>query len=180
MEEKQLLFRERFSTPLGLMVTIATEKAIVLLEFTDRQIIDLEFELVKKQFGAEIEEGSNGVIEKLKSQLNEYFDGNLKQFDLPLLSLGSPFQEMVWKTLQAIPYGHTKSYGDQALDLGSANYVRAVAKANGSNRIAIVIPCHRVTGKKGQLTGYSGGLWRKTWLLNHERSFSDDNGLLKF
>ena len=180
MEEKQLLFCERFPTPLGIMVTVATQKAIVLLEFSDRQIIDDEFEKIKKEYGAEITEGSNGVIEKLKFQLKEYFEGNLKQFDIPLMAFGSPFQKEVWNILQAIPYGHTKSYADQALDLGSPNYVRAVAKANGSNRIAIVVPCHRVIGKKGQLTGYSGGLWRKTWLLNHERSFTDDNGLLKF
>ena len=105
-------------------------------------------------------------------QLDEYFKGTRKVFSLPLEPEGSRFQQVVWRQLAAIPYGQTVSYLDVAEAIGNKQAVRAVGSANGQNRIAIVIPCHRVIGRNGQLTGYGGGLWRKAWLLRHEAGFS--------
>ena len=101
-------------------------------------------------------------------QLQQYFAGTRQQFDLPLSPQGTAFQQRVWQALQAIPYGETRSYGVQAQMLGNAKAVRAVGLANGRNPIGIVIPCHRVIGANGALTGYAGGLPRKQWLLAHE------------
>lgn len=105
-------------------------------------------------------------------QLDEYFKGKRKIFSLPLEPAASRFQQVVWRQLAAIPYGQTVSYLDIALAIGNRQAVRAVGNANGQNKIAIVIPCHRVIGRNGQLTGYGGGLWRKAWLLQHEARFS--------
>jgi AraC family transcriptional regulator of adaptative response/methylated-DNA-[protein]-cysteine methyltransferase len=104
----------------------------------------------------------------LNAQLEEYFSGDRKEFDLPLVLPGTPFQQKVWAGLQAIPYGSTRSYKGQAEVIGHPNAVRAVAKANGDNRVAILIPCHRVTGANGELVGYGGGVWRKQYLLKLE------------
>lgn len=169
MDKKEQLLYDKFHTPLGPMVTIGSNYGICLLEFDDREVLESDFTQIQNYFKSSILQGSNPLIEKLKFQVSEYFSGTLKQFDIPLLTPGSDFQKAVWGILQKIPYGHTRSYQEQALSLGNPKAVRAVAKANGMNRIAIVIPCHRVIGKNGQLTGYSGGLWRKTWLLNHEK-----------
>ncbi|MFI5264282.1 MAG: methylated-DNA--[protein]-cysteine S-methyltransferase [Candidatus Kapaibacterium sp.] len=102
------------------------------------------------------------------SQLTEYFSGKRKEFSLPLAPEGTPFQKQVWQELQAIPFGEKRSYLDIAIKLGDKNLTRAVGAANGKNPIAIIIPCHRVVGENGALTGYAGGLWRKEWLLNFE------------
>ena len=104
----------------------------------------------------------------MQAQLNAYFDGDRKDFDIPLDLRGTPFQERVWTVLRDIPYGETRSYMDQAIALGIPKAVRAVASANGDNRIAIMVPCHRVIGKNGTLVGYGGGLWRKQFLLDLE------------
>lgn len=104
-------------------------------------------------------------------QLDEYFKGQRKAFSLPLKPAGSRFQQIVWRQLAAIPYGQTVSYLDIARAIGNEQAVRAVGSANGQNKVAIVIPCHRVIGSNGQLTGYGGGLWRKAWLLQHEARF---------
>lgn len=101
-------------------------------------------------------------------QLQEYFAGERKQFDLKLNPLGTEFQQKVWKTLQQIPYGKTISYRELSLKVGDINAIRAVAAANGKNPLWIVVPCHRVIGSNGSLTSYAGGLWRKKWLLDHE------------
>jgi AraC family transcriptional regulator, regulatory protein of adaptative response / methylated-DNA-[protein]-cysteine methyltransferase len=170
MEKNDQLFYDTFPTPLGTMIAAGNINGIAILEFTDIQTTETGLLRIQKESGSIIIPGINPIIEKLKYQLNEYFDGKLRQFDLQLNISGTPFQQNVWKKLQEIPYGETWSYQEQATALGNPNSVRAVAKANGSNMIAIVIPCHRVIGKNGQLTGYSGGLWRKTWLLDHERT----------
>jgi methylated-DNA-[protein]-cysteine S-methyltransferase len=104
----------------------------------------------------------------MRAQLAAYFDGKLREFTVPLDVRGTPFQQKVWATLRTIPYGETWSYGDLARKLGAPTATRAVAHANGDNPIAIVIPCHRVIGSDGELTGYGGGLWRKRALLERE------------
>jgi AraC family transcriptional regulator of adaptative response/methylated-DNA-[protein]-cysteine methyltransferase len=169
IEKKEPFLYKMFPTPIGTLVTIGSNNDICLLEFDDSEVLESEFTKIQIYLKTTIIPGSNPLIEKLQFQVGEYFSGNLKQFDIPLLTPGSEFQKAVWGILQDIPYGQTMSYQEQAISLGSPKAYRAVAKANGSNRIAIVIPCHRVIAKNGQLTGYKGGLCRKTWLLNHEK-----------
>ncbi len=118
---------------------------------------------------AEVVEGPNAVLDQAVSQLEEYFDGTRREFDLPLDPQGTPFQQSVWMVLRTIPYGRTISYGQQAGQLGDPNKARAVGAANGKNPLSIVVPCHRVIGAGGQLTGFAAGLDVKSWLLDHER-----------
>lgn len=159
---------ERFSTPLGPMIAIGDDEGIYLLEFAERRMLETELKQLEKYFNASILPGTNKSIKELKKQLNEYFEGKRRQFDVPLRTFGTEFQKKAWNALLKIPYGKTRSYKMQAEIIGHPKAVRAVGTANGCNRIAIVIPCHRVIGENGKLTGYGGGLWRKQWLLNHE------------
>jgi len=110
----------------------------------------------------------NNLMHEAVAQVEAYFDGSLKEFELPLRSEGSPFQRAVWRELEGIPYGTVTSYGEIARRVGKPTASRAVGAANGRNPIAIIVPCHRVIGADGSLTGYGGGMWRKEWLLNHE------------
>jgi methylated-DNA-[protein]-cysteine S-methyltransferase len=114
-------------------------------------------------------EGSTPVLERAVAQLQEYFDGTRREFDLPLDPSGTPFQQSAWMVLRTIPYGKTISYGQQAARLGDPNKARAVGAANGKNPLSIVVPCHRVIGSSGDLTGFAAGLDVKSWLLDHER-----------
>jgi len=114
-------------------------------------------------------EGSTPVLDEAISQLEEYFDGTRRDFDLPLDPAGTPFQQSAWMVLRTIPYGKTISYGQQAEQLGDPNKARAVGAANGKNPLSIVVPCHRVVGSNGDLTGFAAGLDVKSWLLDHER-----------
>lgn len=108
------------------------------------------------------------MIEEVECQLEEYFEGNRKDFSLPLVVPSSDFQKKTWNALLQIPYGQTRSYKQQANAIANTQAVRAVARANGENRISIIIPCHRVIGSDGTITGYGGGIQRKQWLLKHE------------
>jgi AraC family transcriptional regulator of adaptative response/methylated-DNA-[protein]-cysteine methyltransferase len=162
---------ERFSTPLGPMLTIGNDEGIYLLEFTDRRMLETELKELERHFKASILPGTGRYIKELKVQLYEYFEGKRKEFDVPLKTFGTEFQRKAWDALLTIPYGTTRSYEEQAKIINEPKAVRAIGTANGCNRIAIVIPCHRVIGKNGKLTGYGGGLWRKQWLLDHERKF---------
>lgn len=115
-----------------------------------------------------IEHSTNTVLESTKQQLKEYFDGNRRSFDIPVQSDGTDFQQKVWQTLMDIPFGKTWNYGELAQAIGNKNASRAVGAANGKNPISIIVPCHRVIGANGELTGYLGGLKAKEWLLKHE------------
>ena len=159
---------ERFDTPLGPMFVAASERGVCLLEFTDRRMLETEFRDLQKRLKTTIEYGQNAHTQQAQKELAEYFRGERRAFSLALDAPGTDFQRLVWAALRAIPFGRTVSYADQARTIGQPNAVRAVARANGMNRIAIVIPCHRVIGKDGSLTGYAGGLERKRWLLKHE------------
>ena len=162
----------KIETPLGEMVAGATDDGVCLLEFHDRKILPAEFEDLTRLLDTTIEDGENKHLKTLRKQLKEYFNGKRKEFDILLVTPGSPFQQAVWKELLEIPFGKTRSYQEQANLLNKSDSVRAVANANGINRISIVIPCHRVIGSDGKLTGYGGGLKRKKWLLDHEKKYS--------
>jgi AraC family transcriptional regulator of adaptative response/methylated-DNA-[protein]-cysteine methyltransferase len=156
-------------SPLGPIVTAANQHGICLLEFTDRRMLETQFTTLKKLFSCAIVPGENEHLTKLRQELDAYFAGELRQFSVPLVYPGSPFQLRVWNELLRIPYGETCSYEELARRIGSASGQRAVGHANGTNRVAILIPCHRVVNKDGKLGGYGGGLWRKQHLLDLER-----------
>lgn len=154
------------------MIAASTDEGVCLLEFNDRKILPAEYKDLQRLLGTTIENGENKHLKVLRKQLAEYFAGSRKEFTVPLLTPGSEFQMAVWKELQNIPFGSTRSYQEQAAALNSPESIRAVANANGMNRIAVVIPCHRVIGSDGRLVGYGGGLKRKKWLLDHEKKYS--------
>lgn len=168
-KDRKIINITRLETPLGTMFAGAVEQGICLLEFTDRKMLETELKSIAKLLNANIIQGANQHFDLLKQQLEEYFEGKRKTFSVPLFTLGTEFQQSVWKELQNIPYGSTRSYKQQAAALQKPEAVRAVANANGMNRISIIIPCHRVIGNDGSLTGYGGGLWRKQWLLDLEK-----------
>jgi AraC family transcriptional regulator of adaptative response/methylated-DNA-[protein]-cysteine methyltransferase len=159
----------RILTPLGPMLAGATSDGICLLEFTDRRMLATQLKRIATRLDAHFVPGSNAITSALERELAAYFAGELREFTLPLVMPGSDFQVSVWNMLRSIPYGQTRSYSEQAAAIGNPAAVRAVARANGDNRIAIIIPCHRVIGADGALTGYGGGLWRKRYLLALEQ-----------
>ncbi|MBK7876842.1 MAG: methylated-DNA--[protein]-cysteine S-methyltransferase [Planctomycetes bacterium] len=168
-EGAQVIRVRELGTPLGPMLAAATAKGVVLLEFVDRRAIEAQVATLRRRMELPIVPGTNAVLDRLARELGEYFAGTRARFDVPLHAPGTPFQEAVWKELRAIPPGATRSYADVARALGRPTATRAVARANGDNRLALLLPCHRVIGSDGALTGYAGGLWRKEWLLAHER-----------
>ena len=170
MTEKPLLLH-RFTTPLGPMFVCASERGVCLLEFVDRRMLETEFRDLQRLFNAPILAGENAHTRQAEREMGEYFAGSRFVFDVPLDTPGTAFRQAVWRILQTIPYGQTASYAEQAAKLGKPQAVRAVASANGANRVSIIIPCHRVIGKDGSLTGYAGGLARKQWLLEHEHRY---------
>ncbi|MEM1216666.1 MAG: methylated-DNA--[protein]-cysteine S-methyltransferase, partial [Bacteroidota bacterium] len=166
--QPNVILLTRMDTPIGPMFIAATERGICLLEFTDRRMLETEFRDLQRLLKAIILYGENEHTKQMKRELREYFAGQRHTFDVTLDQPGSAFQQKVWTALQTIPAGETRSYQALAEHLGQPTAYRAVARANGFNRIAIVVPCHRVIGKHGSLTGYGGGLARKEWLLTHE------------
>ncbi len=143
---------------------------LIEIQSENGEIIRLDF-LKEKRYDEKLEP----VLAEAKRQLNDYFDGKRKVFDLPLKTYGTHYQKRVWNELTKIPYGKTLSYKDIAVGIGNENACRAVGNANNKNKIAIIIPCHRVVGSNGKLVGYEGGLWRKKWLLEHEKRFLINN-----
>jgi len=166
----------RVLTPLGPMLVGATHDRLCLAEFADRRMLATQIERLRKRFGCAVVPGANEVIELFADELERWFDGDLREFTTPLADPGTDFQRQVWQALRAIPYGRTTSYGELARTIGRPQAVRAVARANGDNRLAIIIPCHRVIGSDGRLTGYGGGLWRKRRLLDHEQAVAGEDG----
>ena len=158
----------RLLTPLGPMVAASVDEGICMLEFADRRMLETQVKRLKKYFGGEIIPGDSEYLGQLADELERYFEGELQEFSVPLVYPGTDFQVACWDYMRTIPYGATRSYSDEANAVGKPNATRAVGSANGDNRIAIVIPCHRVVGSDGKLSGYGGGLWRKRFLLDHE------------
>ena len=161
---------KRIETPLGTMIACANENGICMLEFSDRKALPTELKEISKHFDANIVQGENPHFKTLEKELEEYFEGKRKDFTVPLAPVGTDFQKKVWEILRTIPYGTTRTYQQQADILGIPKAVRAVANANGLNKISIIIPCHRVIGSNGTLTGYGGGIWRKQKLLELEKA----------
>jgi AraC family transcriptional regulator of adaptative response/methylated-DNA-[protein]-cysteine methyltransferase len=167
-----LLTAAWIETPLGPMLAIASDAGLELLEFVDRRALETELRELRKTLRSgqvAVVPGDHPILHRTAAQLGEYFAGGRHDFDLPLAQHGSAFQMSVWRALCEIPYGETRSYSDMARRVGSPAAVRAIGRVNGQNRIAIVVPCHRVIRADGSLCGYGGGRWRKQWLLDHER-----------
>lgn len=156
-------------SPVGPLLMGANDDGVCLLEFTDRRALETQIATLRRRFACAIVPGTHTHLDRLQSELTAYFAGTLRQFTVPLVYPGTPFQCKVWEQLLRIPYGETRSYEDIARAVGTPGAQRAVGTANGCNRIAIVIPCHRVVNKGGKLGGYGGGLWRKQLLLDLER-----------
>jgi O-6-methylguanine DNA methyltransferase len=155
-------------TPLGEMLALASSAGLCLLEFAQGTTrLNEEIAQVEALHGSQTQ-GDSALLDQLQHELNDYFAGERSSFDVPLDFVGTPFQKKVWQALLDIPYGVTWSYAQEASHMGQSSAVRAVAAANGSNKIAIVVPCHRVIGSNGSLTGYAGGLLRKRKLLDLE------------
>jgi AraC family transcriptional regulator, regulatory protein of adaptative response / methylated-DNA-[protein]-cysteine methyltransferase len=167
-KNRELVTLSWIRTAVGPMVVGTTTAAICLLEFSDRRMLETQLKNLRRRLRATFVPGTNGLVAALQQQLDEYFNGERTQFDLPLHYPGTPFQSAVWSALLEIPYGRTCSYQEVARTVGRPRAVRAVGTANGMNRIAILIPCHRVVNANGELGGYGGGLWRKRRLLELE------------
>jgi AraC family transcriptional regulator of adaptative response/methylated-DNA-[protein]-cysteine methyltransferase len=166
------LLAERIETPLGAMLAIVDDEGLRLLEFVDRRAMERELTILRTRLKTNIVPGEHPHLDAVRSQLADYFSDKKLTFDVPVAPIGSDFQRRAWKILQSIPVGETRSYSWMAEKLGDRGARRAVGRANGTNMMCIVIPCHRVIRADGTLCGYGGGLWRKKWLLDHERRFA--------
>ncbi|MBM3819722.1 MAG: methylated-DNA--[protein]-cysteine S-methyltransferase [Acidimicrobiia bacterium] len=166
---KDCVITTAIETPLGAILAGATDEGLCLLEFPDRRMLEGQLERLERLLRMPLVPGEHPHLAKAREELGRYFEGTLKDFTVPLVFRGTEFEERVWRELVTIPYGQTISYAELANRVGSPGAQRAVGRANGMNRISIVIPCHRVVNADGKLGGYGGGLWRKHWLLALER-----------
>jgi AraC family transcriptional regulator of adaptative response/methylated-DNA-[protein]-cysteine methyltransferase len=171
---RPILAARWLDTPIGAMLAVADETGLHLLEFAERQALPREIARLKERVGP-ICFGQSKVIEALDDQLGQYFSGRRATFDVPVVQRGTAFEARVWEALQQVPSGQTRPYGEIARSIGRPDAPRAVARANGANQVAILVPCHRIVGADGSLTGYGGQLWRKQWLLEHERRMTTMN-----
>ncbi|MDF7666373.1 methylated-DNA--[protein]-cysteine S-methyltransferase [Orbaceae bacterium ESL0727] len=183
--DKNIISIKQLTTPLGLMYMGATKDGLCLLDFCDGPKLENTFKQLIKCYNAtliHIDEKRNSDnppihnphLTQTEHELKDYFTGQRQQFSVALDIKGTVFQQKVWHALMTIPYGETCSYQAQAKHIEQPKAVRAVANTNGMNRISIIIPCHRVIGANGTLTGYTGGLWRKAWLLEHEKNHTTE------
>lgn len=170
----RVLHASRIDTPLGAMVAVADEEVLRLLEFEDRRALPREIAALRRRAGAAVVPGESGVLAAIHADLDAYFAGRSLCFTTPFRRDGTPFQESVWRVLDAIPPGTTTSYREVARRVGHPHAVRAVARANGANCLALVVPCHRVVSASGDVSGYGGGRWRKQWLIDHERRHAEE------
>ena len=158
----------RLATPLGPMAAASTPRGIAMLEFAERRMLETQIRRLEERFSARILPGISPWFPVLQDELNTYFAGRLREFSTPLDLRGSPFQMQVWRELRRIPFGQVRTYGEQARAMGSPAALRAVGRANGENPLSILVPCHRVLGADGSMTGYGGRIWRKEALLRLE------------
>lgn len=168
-DDLRIIHTQQMDTPIGPLVAGATDDGLCLLEFADRRAFQKQMDTLRRRFRAALVPGRHKYLDLLSRQLTEYFNGRRTEFTLPLDTPGTEFQQEVWAALRKIPCGKTWSYAQLARHIGRSGAQRAVGRANGDNRIAILIPCHRVVKDDGTLCGYGGGLWRKQFLLDLER-----------
>jgi AraC family transcriptional regulator, regulatory protein of adaptative response / methylated-DNA-[protein]-cysteine methyltransferase len=157
-------------TPLGSMLAGVSNESVYQLEFADRRGLERSYAEMRRRFSLPVLPGENSVMKQLRAELQEYFSGTRKNFTVPVAMGGTKFQQSVWEELTRIPYGTTANYEDIAKRLNAPSAVRAVARANGTNRLYLLVPCHRVIAKDGTLSGYGGGVWRKRLILELERT----------
>ncbi|MEO7950382.1 MAG: trifunctional transcriptional activator/DNA repair protein Ada/methylated-DNA--[protein]-cysteine S-methyltransferase [Spartobacteria bacterium] len=165
------LFAQRIETPLGAMIAVADDEGLRLLEFAERRALEREIGLLRKRLRTNIVPGEHRYLDQIRKEMAGYFSGKALEFTVPLAPIGSEFQMRAWEVLRSIPVAETRSYSWMADQLGNAGARRAVGRANGTNMLCLIIPCHRVIRADGTLCGYGGGLWRKKWLLEHERKW---------
>jgi AraC family transcriptional regulator, regulatory protein of adaptative response / methylated-DNA-[protein]-cysteine methyltransferase len=175
-KDRACLFAERIETPLGAMLAFADDEGLRLLEFTDRRALERELTILRRRLRTSVVPGEHRYLTMIRTQLADYFSGKNLEFDIPLAPIGSAFQLRTWDLLRSIPVAETRSYSWMAERMKVPGARRAVGRANGTNMICIVIPCHRVIRADGTLCGYGGGLWRKKWLLDHERKWKRARG----
>jgi AraC family transcriptional regulator, regulatory protein of adaptative response / methylated-DNA-[protein]-cysteine methyltransferase len=171
--DARVLMSRWIETPLGAMLAVADDAGLRVLDFVDRRGLERQITRMRAKLGCVIVPGAHRYLDAIERELKRYFAGESwlgqrEPLGVPLAAEGTPFQREVWAELQRIPLGETRSYGKQAASIGKPEAVRAVARANGENFLSLVIPCHRVIGASGDMTGYGGGIWRKQWLLDHE------------
>lgn len=171
-EGTAFIYMTEIPTPLGPMFAGTTSTGVCLLEFMNTVRLEKEFEDLKQLLNAEMIAGQHAHLDQLKQELAEYFEGIRKVFTVPLHTPGNAFAQGVWSCLQEIPYGETCTYKEQAERMNNPKAIRAIASTNGRNRLAIIIPCHRVIGSDGKMTGYAGGTDKKKWLLKFEKEHS--------
>lgn len=157
------LHKLKYKSPIGVIEIIGTDEAIISIMFTEGDIATYS-----------MQDESPKILKDCLQQLEQYFKGDRHEFTFPYIFEGTDFQKSVWIALTKVPCPETVSYKDIAVSIGNEKAVRAIGTANGKNKLSIVIPCHRIIGSDGKLTGYAGGLWRKKWLLQHERTFYKD------
>lgn len=172
LKGKDLLKADWIETPIGAMIAVSDKYMLHLLEFADRKALPTELKKLWNLSKGELGIGRFAPTDQIEAELGAYFRAESAGFDVPVALHGSPFTRTVWDELRQIPVGETRSYGEIAKAVGRPSAVRAVARANGANQLALVIPCHRVIGADGALTGYGGGLWRKQYLIELERQFT--------
>ena len=168
------IYIQSYESPCGRLMLGSYEDRLCLSDWVGEKHREFVERRIRRLLNAEFKEATSAVIDSARRQLDEYFSGKRKVFDIPLLFLGTSFQKRVWQTLVNIPYGKTVSYSDLAKQIGMPSAVRAVANANRANAISIFVPCHRVIGSNGTLTGYAGGLSAKQYLLQLENAFNPD------
>lgn len=157
-------------TPLGLMLAAANSDGVCQLEFADRRGLERSYAEMRRRFNLPVVPGENSVLRQLRKELEEYFSNARREFSVAVAMTGSEFQQRVWRELRRIPFGKTASYETIARRIGLPGAVRAVARANATNRLYLLVPCHRVVAKDGSLSGYGGGVWRKRLLLEMEKT----------
>lgn len=163
---------QKYESPCGKLVLGSFGERLCMCDWTHSQKHEANRRRLGRLLGTDFTEGTTSIIERAVSQLDEYFAGKRREFDLPLLFVGTEFQKKVWETLLTIPYGQTVTYSEMARLIGMSSAVRAVAAAVGANAISIIAPCHRIIGRSGSLTGYAGGLEAKRFLLELENQES--------
>ena len=167
-----LLRADHIQTPLGAMIAVCDKHALHLLEFADRKALPTELQRLRRGTKGNVGVGRFAITDQVEHELGRYFAREDDNFTIPLALHGTPFTRDVWQTLRQIPAGETRSYSQIAAAIGAPQAIRAVARANGANQIALIIPCHRVIGADGALTGYGGGLWRKQHLIDLEKHYA--------